>query len=114
MKCRQDVEKAYTLALLFLISEMGSGGRHWKNLKSILVEKTPHACGIGETRLCEKRRVPEDRFLRAAYSGQRKAAGGPQQLALLQAGGQEAPAVLCNEPHSNTDSARSREIKAGY
>lgn len=31
--------KAYTLALLFLISEMGSGGRHWKNLKSILIEK---------------------------------------------------------------------------
>lgn len=71
--------------------------------------KMLHACGIGETGLCEKRRVlpPEGRFLRAAHSGQRKAAGRPQQLALLQAGGQEAATLLCNEHNSNTASAHS-------
>jgi hypothetical protein len=63
------------------------------------------ACGIEESRPCGHALHSEGRFLREAYSGQRKAAGRPQQLALLQTSGQEAPAVLCNEHNSNTASA---------
>lgn len=67
-------------------------------------------CGTGKHRQCERKRhavLPKGRFLRAAHSGQRQAAGRPQQLALLQAGGQAVPAVLCNEHNSNTDSVHS-------